>query len=120
MKATVPRFRYDQLMRLGWKIFLPISLIWVFLVSGWLMHVPLRGASVIAPCLSFSAMAPAGGGADRRCVTLRLRSARLARLFRPPGEIGRLSICLDVAGGRSRSAASIEGRRLRPRYTAGT
>jgi NADH-quinone oxidoreductase subunit H len=38
VKATVPRFRYDQLMRLGWKIFLPISLIWVFLVSGYLMQ----------------------------------------------------------------------------------
>jgi NADH-quinone oxidoreductase subunit H len=37
VKATVPRFRYDQLMRLGWKIFLPISLLWVFLVSGALM-----------------------------------------------------------------------------------
>jgi NADH-quinone oxidoreductase subunit H len=37
VKATVPRFRYDQLMRLGWKIFLPFSLIWVFLVSGYLM-----------------------------------------------------------------------------------
>ncbi|HEY0314175.1 MAG TPA: NADH-quinone oxidoreductase subunit NuoH [Allosphingosinicella sp.] len=36
VKATVPRFRYDQLMRLGWKIFLPFSLIWVFLVSGYL------------------------------------------------------------------------------------
>jgi len=36
VKATVPRFRYDQLMRLGWKIFLPISLIWVALVSGYL------------------------------------------------------------------------------------
>ena len=37
MKATVPRYRYDQLMRLGWKIFLPLSLFWVFLVSGFLM-----------------------------------------------------------------------------------
>ena len=37
VKATVPRYRYDQLMRLGWKIFLPISLFWVFLVSGYLM-----------------------------------------------------------------------------------
>ena len=37
IKATVPRFRYDQLMRLGWKVFLPISLFWVALTSGWLM-----------------------------------------------------------------------------------
>jgi NADH-quinone oxidoreductase subunit H len=37
IKATVPRYRYDQLMRLGWKVFLPISLFWVFLVSGYLM-----------------------------------------------------------------------------------
>jgi NADH-quinone oxidoreductase subunit H len=37
VKATVPRYRYDQLMRLGWKIFLPISLFWVCLVSGYLM-----------------------------------------------------------------------------------
>ncbi len=36
VKATVPRYRYDQLMRLGWKIFLPLSLFWVVLVSGWL------------------------------------------------------------------------------------
>ncbi|KQM27077.1 MULTISPECIES: NADH-quinone oxidoreductase subunit NuoH [unclassified Sphingomonas] len=37
IKATVPRYRYDQLMRLGWKIFLPLSLIFVFLISGYLM-----------------------------------------------------------------------------------
>ncbi|TGX55961.1 NADH-quinone oxidoreductase subunit NuoH [Sphingomonas gei] len=37
VKATVPRYRYDQLMRLGWKIFLPLSLTFVFLVSGYLM-----------------------------------------------------------------------------------
>jgi NADH-quinone oxidoreductase subunit H len=37
VKATVPRYRYDQLMRLGWKVFLPMSLSFVVLVSGWLM-----------------------------------------------------------------------------------
>ncbi|NOU02278.1 MAG: NADH-quinone oxidoreductase subunit H, partial [Novosphingobium sp.] len=37
VKATVPRYRYDQLMRLGWKVFLPVSLLFVCLVSGWLM-----------------------------------------------------------------------------------
>ncbi len=37
VRATVPRYRYDQLMRLGWKIFLPLSLTFVFLISGWLM-----------------------------------------------------------------------------------
>ena len=37
VKATVPRFRYDQLMRLGWKIFLPLSLVFLFLISGYLM-----------------------------------------------------------------------------------
>ena len=37
VKATVPRYRYDQLMRLGWKVFLPMSLLFVVLVSGYLM-----------------------------------------------------------------------------------
>ncbi len=34
IRATFPRFRYDQLMRLGWKIFLPLSLAWVVLTAG--------------------------------------------------------------------------------------
>ena len=38
VKATVPRYRYDQLMRLGWKVFLPVSLLWVVIVSGYLMY----------------------------------------------------------------------------------
>ncbi|PKB25554.1 NADH dehydrogenase subunit H [Novosphingobium kunmingense] len=37
VKATVPRYRYDQLMRLGWKVFLPVSLLFVVVVSGYLM-----------------------------------------------------------------------------------
>jgi NADH-quinone oxidoreductase subunit H len=37
VRATVPRYRYDQLMRLGWKIFLPMSIAFVVIVSGWLM-----------------------------------------------------------------------------------
>ena len=38
VKATVPRYRYDQLMKLGWKIFLPLSLIWVVLTSSYLFY----------------------------------------------------------------------------------
>ena len=38
VKATVPRYRYDQLMRLGWKIFLPLSLIYVVLTASYLFY----------------------------------------------------------------------------------
>ena len=38
VKAVVPRYRYDQLMRLGWKVFLPLSLTWVVLTAGFLMY----------------------------------------------------------------------------------
>ena len=41
VKAMVPRYRYDQLMRLGWKIFLPFSLIWVVLTAGVLQYLQL-------------------------------------------------------------------------------
>ena len=36
VRATFPRFRYDQLMRLGWKVFLPLSLLWLVLTAGFL------------------------------------------------------------------------------------
>jgi len=37
VRGTFPRYRYDQLMRLGWKIFLPLSLLWVVLTAGFLV-----------------------------------------------------------------------------------
>lgn len=36
IRATFPRFRYDQIMRLGWKIFIPVTLVWLILVGVWM------------------------------------------------------------------------------------
>ena len=37
IRATFPRFRYDQIMRLGWKIFIPVTLVWLVIVGAWLL-----------------------------------------------------------------------------------
>ena len=38
VRATLPRYRYDQLMRLGWKVFLPFSLLWVVLTASYIVY----------------------------------------------------------------------------------
>ncbi len=44
VKAIVPRYRYDQLMRIGWKVFLPLSLAWVVLIAFLARYQVLGGA----------------------------------------------------------------------------
>jgi NADH-quinone oxidoreductase subunit H len=44
VRAFVPRYRYDQLMRLGWKVFLPTSLLWVLVAAAWVVFVRHGGA----------------------------------------------------------------------------
>jgi NADH-quinone oxidoreductase subunit H len=41
VRATFPRFRYDQVMRLGWKVFIPVTLVWLVVVGAW-MQTPLN------------------------------------------------------------------------------
>ncbi len=58
-RATLPRFRYDQLMRLGWKIFLPFTLVWVVLVAGILLYNnALPGQGTGAPVVVAAPAAP--------------------------------------------------------------
>jgi NADH-quinone oxidoreductase subunit H len=35
-RATFPRYRYDQIMRLGWKVFLPLTIVWLVLIAAWM------------------------------------------------------------------------------------
>jgi NADH-quinone oxidoreductase subunit H len=35
-RATFPRYRYDQIMRLGWKVFIPLTLVWLVVIGGWM------------------------------------------------------------------------------------
>jgi NADH-quinone oxidoreductase subunit H len=46
LRATFPRYRYDQIMRLGWKVFIPITLVWV-LVAGWLAYSGIAGKGAL-------------------------------------------------------------------------
>ena len=36
VRATFPRFRYDQIMRLGWKVFIPVTMVWLLVIGGWM------------------------------------------------------------------------------------
>jgi NADH-quinone oxidoreductase subunit H len=40
-RATFPRYRYDQIMRLGWKVFIPVTIVWLVLIGAW-MQSPLN------------------------------------------------------------------------------
>jgi NADH-quinone oxidoreductase subunit H len=36
VRATFPRYRYDQIMRLGWKVFIPLTLVWIVVIGVWM------------------------------------------------------------------------------------
>ena len=36
-RATFPRYRYDQIMRLGWKVFIPVTLVWIVVLGGMIL-----------------------------------------------------------------------------------
>jgi NADH-quinone oxidoreductase subunit H len=43
-RATFPRYRYDQIMRLGWKVFIPITIVWIVVTARWCLRHLDRGA----------------------------------------------------------------------------
>ncbi len=67
VRATFPRYRYDQLMRLGWKVFLPLSLLWLVITAGVLMAFGwLPNASSVASVSCGSASDGIGRPCSRR------------------------------------------------------
>jgi NADH-quinone oxidoreductase subunit H len=46
VRATFPRYRYDQIMRLGWKVFIPLTLVWIVVVAVFMME-PLAHLPVV-------------------------------------------------------------------------
>ena len=56
-RAAFPRYRYDQIMRLGWKVFIPIALVWI-MVAGFLVYFDLVGPAAIAVPVAAAGAAP--------------------------------------------------------------
>jgi hypothetical protein len=47
VRATFPRYRYDQIMRLGWKIFIPVTLVWLVVVGIWMQTPSISGSKTM-------------------------------------------------------------------------